>query len=207
MTLMLGRAPLLFPPFPDLDCMYQYPYRQHAQGAGPMGHVPPYGGGEYPQYPGQASSSQMFMTPPPSQPSPYSSGYQQQPYYGSGGGNAAQPLPSFGVPAGYQQQGGYLPPPPGPPQQPYNLGIDPNVFRGYYLYELQQLTFNSKPIINGLTVLAQEHSHRMGPIVAQCLDEHIRQVRRNGIDFYCDSEMRGESWRPEICARLLKDSA
>ncbi|CAD6578307.1 MAG: Arginase, catabolizes arginine to ornithine and urea [Cyphobasidiales sp. Tagirdzhanova-0007] len=141
-----------------------------------MGHVPPYGGGEYPQYPGQASSSQMFMTPPPSQPSPYSSGYQQQPYYGSGGGNAAQPLPSFGVPAGYQQQGGYLPPPPGPPQQPYNLGIDPNVFRGYYLYELQQLTFNSKPIINGLTVLAQEHSHRMGPIVAQCLDEHIRQA-------------------------------
>ena len=37
--------------------------------------------------------------------------------------------------------------------------------------------FNSKPIINGLTILAQEHAQRMGPIVAQCLDEHIRQVR------------------------------
>uniref|UniRef100_V5E3A2 CID domain-containing protein n=2 Tax=Kalmanozyma brasiliensis (strain GHG001) TaxID=1365824 RepID=V5E3A2_KALBG len=43
-----------------------------------------------------------------------------------------------------------------------------------YNSHLKSLTFNSKPIITNLTVIAQDHI-RMSAVVAKCIDDHIMQ--------------------------------
>lgn len=171
-----------------------YAGQQHQQQSTPMyGVEVPHGGGgggygqqagpSHAPAPGYGSTSHSgYGAPPPTavshSPPPASLHYpppqQHQPYHG--GAYSQSPPPPVAAP--YAQ-----PPPPHQPQQPagpslpYNIGTDQNVFRGYFNHELKQLTFNSKPIINGLTILAHEHATRMAPIVCQCLEEHIRQVR------------------------------
>nr|CDI54783.1 related to PCF11 component of pre-mRNA 3`-end processing factor CF I [Melanopsichium pennsylvanicum 4] len=44
-----------------------------------------------------------------------------------------------------------------------------------YNAHLKSLTFNSKPIITNLTVIAHDHAARMSAVVAKCLDDHIMQ--------------------------------
>ncbi|PWN44767.1 hypothetical protein IE81DRAFT_271598, partial [Ceraceosorus guamensis] len=60
-----------------------------------------------------------------------------------------------------------------PPQAP----SDPDGFAAMYHGQLSQLTFNSKPIITGLTILAHEHAGDMANVIAQVLDEHISAAR------------------------------
>ncbi len=55
------------------------------------------------------------------------------------------------------------------------VGTDPNAFAKMYNSHLKSLTFNSKPIITNLTVIAHDHAARMSAVVAKCLDDHIMQ--------------------------------
>ncbi|KAH8830485.1 hypothetical protein DL96DRAFT_1593135 [Flagelloscypha sp. PMI_526] len=63
--------------------------------------------------------------------------------------------------------------PPVPSQQPYYL--DPAVFRRDYTQRLRELEFNSRPIIQGLSMLAQDYV-RFAEIVSECIETHIRSV-------------------------------
>jgi pre-mRNA cleavage complex 2 protein Pcf11 len=79
------------------------------------------------------------------------------------------PGPSYSQ-VGYQYQ--QLPPPP----PVYH--VDPASFRRDYTSRLAELTVNSRPIIQNLSMIAQEYS-RWAEIVAQCLEAHIRRVSRS----------------------------
>ncbi|KAJ7638922.1 hypothetical protein FB45DRAFT_904269 [Roridomyces roridus] len=71
----------------------------------------------------------------------------------------------------YQQtQYPYYPPQPQPVYLP-----DPATFRRDYAKHLAELTVNSRPIIQNLSMIAQEYA-RFADIVAQCLEQHIRRV-------------------------------
>ncbi|KAF7776009.1 hypothetical protein Agabi119p4_4402 [Agaricus bisporus var. burnettii] len=95
-----------------------------------------------------------------------------QNYYGPSYGG-----PSYAAPAAYQyqypQQPGHPQPIPHPPPNP--VFIDPAAFRRDYSSRLDQLQFNSRPVIQSLSFYAQDYS-RYADIVAQCLDSHIRKV-------------------------------
>ncbi|KAF7352696.1 CID domain-containing protein [Mycena venus] len=94
-------------------------------------------------------SQQQFGHPPP---------FPQQPAYG-------------GYSAYYHQQ-----PPPPPPPPVYNP--DPVTFRRDYSNQLAELKVNSRPIIQNLSMIAQEFA-RFSDIVAQCLESHIRRVSQS----------------------------
>ncbi|KAJ6598953.1 hypothetical protein DFH09DRAFT_1243449 [Mycena vulgaris] len=64
-------------------------------------------------------------------------------------------------------------PPPPPPAPVYHP--DPVSFRRDYSNQLAELKVNSRPIIQNLSMIAQEFS-RFADIVAQCLETHIRRV-------------------------------
>ena len=69
-----------------------------------------------------------------------------------------------------------MPPQPHQPIDPnLAIGTDPNAFAKMYNSHLKTLTFNSKPIITNLTVIAHDHAARMSAVVAKCLDDHIMQ--------------------------------
>lgn len=53
--------------------------------------------------------------------------------------------------------------------------VDSNMFRRDYMARLAELTVNSRPIIQNLSMIAQEYS-RFAEIVAQCIESHIRRV-------------------------------
>jgi pre-mRNA cleavage complex 2 protein Pcf11 len=94
----------------------------------------------------------------------YSQSYYGQPSYTA---------PSFTQPQlhhGYQYQ---YPPALAPPPPIYH--VDPATFRRDYSNHLAELNVNSRPIIQNLSMLAQEFS-RFAEIVAQCLETHIRRV-------------------------------
>lgn len=99
----------------------------------------------------------------------YSQSFYGQPSYSA---SSYQQAPAHG---GYQyqyQQSPSLPPAP-TPQPIYQL--DPVSFRREYTNRLAELQVNSRPIIQNLSMLAQEYS-RFAEIVAQCLEAHIRRV-------------------------------
>jgi pre-mRNA cleavage complex 2 protein Pcf11 len=78
---------------------------------------------------------------------------------------------SYGGPS-YTQNSGYYQPPAAP--APF-YHVDPNTFRRDYAGRLAELTINSRPIIQSLSMIAQEYT-RFSGIVAQCLEAHIRRV-------------------------------
>jgi pre-mRNA cleavage complex 2 protein Pcf11 len=92
----------------------------------------------------------------------------------------SQSPPLYGQPyaAPYTQPGlGYhYGQPPLPPPPVYH--VDPNTFRRDYSLRLAELTVNSRPIIQSLSMLAQEFT-RFAEIVAQCIEAHIRRVSFN----------------------------
>ncbi|KAJ7180206.1 hypothetical protein C8R43DRAFT_972196 [Mycena crocata] len=82
--------------------------------------------------------------------------------------------PAFSGYHGYYQhpQQHHQPPPP-PPAPVYHP--DPVTFRRDYSNQLAELKVNSRPIIQNLSMIAQEFA-RFADIVAQCLEAHIRRV-------------------------------
>ncbi|CEH13287.1 mRNA cleavage and polyadenylation factor I/II complex, subunit Pcf11 [Ceraceosorus bombacis] len=141
-----------------------------AGGPQPPYAAPSYGGpaqGQgYQQFPQQLSSgafqqaSNSYQSPVQHMqaPAPHQHQYQQH-----------QP---FQQPQAPQQQY-FQASPTLPPQAP----SDPDSFAAMYHGQLSQLTFNSKPIITGLTILAHEHAGDMANVIAQVLDEHISAAR------------------------------
>ncbi|KAJ7068377.1 hypothetical protein C8F01DRAFT_1117955 [Mycena amicta] len=87
--------------------------------------------------------------------------YAQQPY-----AIAAPPPHTYG-------NGYYYQAPPAPPPPVYSP--DPVTFRRDYTNQLSELKVNSRPIIQNLSMLAQEFA-RYADIVAQCIEAHIRRV-------------------------------
>ncbi|EPQ59475.1 hypothetical protein GLOTRDRAFT_55502, partial [Gloeophyllum trabeum ATCC 11539] len=77
---------------------------------------------------------------------------------------------------GYVHRG----PPPVAPQYQYQppppvYYMDPTSFREDYLQRLSMLNVNSRPLIQSLSMIAQEYS-RWAEIVAQCIETHIRRA-------------------------------
>ena len=68
----------------------------------------------------------------------------------------------------------YYPPAPSVPQPIYQH-FDPNSFRRDYATRLANLTVNSRPIIQSLSMIAQEYT-RFADVVDQCIEQHIRRV-------------------------------
>ena len=62
-----------------------------------------------------------------------------------------------------------------PPVTPPTYHVDGTSFRREYMTRLAELTFNSRPMIQHLSMLAQDSS-RFSDIVAQCIEAHIRRV-------------------------------
>lgn len=87
--------------------------------------------------------------------------YSQMPYESQGYG------PTIAPPNPY-----YAPPPP-VPQPAFHL--DPNTFRRDYITRLSNLTVNSRPIIQTLSMIAQDYS-RYADVVVQCIEQHLRRV-------------------------------
>lgn len=68
----------------------------------------------------------------------------------------------------------YNQPPPHPPA-PAVYEFDAASFRREFARRLRDLTFNSRPIIQQLSMFAQEYA-RFSDIVGQCIKAHIREV-------------------------------
>ena len=74
-------------------------------------------------------------------------------------------------------------------QDPMSVATNPAAFEHMYTSQLSHLTFNSKPIITNLTLIAYEHVQRMASVVAKVLDQHILMVRVR-----LDGVVRGADW-------------
>ena len=83
-----------------------------------------------------------------------------------------QPAPS--AQSGYQQYQGYYQQPVAPPASvPYN---DEQYFRHDYGRRLAGLTFNSRPLIQELSILAQTYSQSMSRVVIESIEQQLRMV-------------------------------
>ena len=111
--------------------------------------------------------------------------YQQpQSYYGA----QSYPAPAFAAPSVYgsyyHQQ---------PPVAPVHF-MDPHSFRREYSARLADLTVNSRPIIQNLSMLAHEYS-RYAEIVSECLQLHIQRVSRLSIVLHrCEGRVTVAGW-------------
>lgn len=95
--------------------------------------------------------------------------YSQAP---STSGYYQQPAPS--AQSGYQQYQGYYQQPAAPPfSVPYN---DEQYFRHDYARRLTALTFNSRPLIQELSILAQTYSQTMSRGVIESIEQQLRMV-------------------------------
>jgi hypothetical protein len=94
----------------------------------------------------------------------YSQNLYGQPSYGAPSYSSPAPAPG-----GY-----YYSQPPAQPAPP-NYHVDPATFRRDFMSRLSELTFNSRHIIQHLSLMAQEYA-RFSDIVGQCLEQHIRRV-------------------------------
>lgn len=86
------------------------------------------------------------------------------------------PQPGYGAPPQRAPQYGYPQHQPQPQPHaaaPVDIGSDPAAFAAMYNSHLKTLTFNSKPIITNLTVIAHDHAARMSAVVAKAIDDHI----------------------------------
>ncbi|KAK4052662.1 mRNA 3' end processing factor [Microbotryomycetes sp. JL201] len=105
-----------------------------------------------------------------------------------GGGYDAPPPPPppqmYGYHAPYPP---YMAPPPPPPmphmhmpqgledfRPPPEVAYDPAAFRRFFSHQLEMLRFNSKPAITNMTLFANEHRARMASLVANCLEDHLK---------------------------------
>jgi pre-mRNA cleavage complex 2 protein Pcf11 len=90
--------------------------------------------------------------------------YSSQPNYGHPGyQHYPQAVSSQNYYYQYQQ----------PPPPVYHH--DPDAFRREYTRRLSELNVNSRPIIQNLSMFAQEYA-RFADIVVRCIDSHIRAV-------------------------------
>ncbi|EJD53737.1 hypothetical protein AURDEDRAFT_110499 [Auricularia subglabra TFB-10046 SS5] len=94
----------------------------------------------------------------------------------------ASPPAAYPAAVGYPHNPSYSGPPPSAPQPPMPPSgfsnpahMGPDEFRQFYASHLATLTFNSRPIIQNLSLMAQDFQ-RWASIVAQCLEAHIRRV-------------------------------
>jgi len=101
----------------------------------------------------------------------YPQSYPGQPSYSAA--SYTHPSMQGGYPYPYMQPNVPIHPPPPPPGVYHYL--DPAGFRREFTTRLSELQVNSRPIIQNLSMLAQDYS-RFAEIVAQCLEEHIRRV-------------------------------
>ena len=100
----------------------------------------------------------------------YSQSYPGQPSYGA---SYTHPSMQSGYPYPYLQPNVPVPAAPSP-LGAYHF-LDPAGFRREFTARLSELQVNSRPIIQNLSMLAQDYS-RFAEIVAQSLEEHIRRV-------------------------------
>ncbi|WFD42721.1 hypothetical protein MPSI1_001370 [Malassezia psittaci] len=132
-------------------------------------------------------------------------GYAYNQYGATGGYNgaahpgAAPGLSAYGVSA--------------PMHDPSASLSNPAAFERMYGGQLAQLTFNSKPIITNLTLIAQEHVHRMSTLVAKLIDAHILMtlpVYRLPSMYLLDSISKNigspytELWAPRVSTLFLE---
>ena len=79
------------------------------------------------------------------------------------------------------------------PQYPYHVQqysqptyiVDASGFRRDYAARLSELMFNSRPIIQNLSIIAQDFV-RFADIVVQCIEAHIRRVSSSLFHTICD---------------------
>ncbi|KAF8621585.1 hypothetical protein AX15_007610 [Amanita polypyramis BW_CC] len=101
----------------------------------------------------------------------YSQSYPGQPPYGAA--SYTHPSMQNGYPYPYLQPNVSVAAPALPP--PVYHYLDPARFRREFTTRISELQVNSRPMIQNLSMLAQDYS-RFAEIVAQCLEEHIRRV-------------------------------
>lgn len=99
----------------------------------------------------------------------YTQSLYGQPSYGGPSFSAPLPPPPPMMPSGYPQYQYQYHQPPAP------VFLDPVAFRREFASRLSQLTVNSRPIIQELSLLAQDYS-RYAETVAELIEGHIRRV-------------------------------
>jgi len=124
---------------------------------------------------------------------------------------AAYPQGIYPPASGYQQPAvsGYSypqlhPSQPSAPTPVYH--VDPLSFRRDFTARIAELTINSRPIIQSLSMYAQEYA-RWADVVAQCIQTHIRRVSfpvhsHDIFTFYSRWMDKRLQWHSLFCSRF-----